>query len=437
MYDADLFHDDSSLEEKLRVLYSLNRNKALDLGFRPPYLKLLENMDNPHLSLPPTIHIAGTNGKGSTLAILDSILSAHGKSVHKYTSPHLKRFNERIKVSGSNITDNDLHQLIDATVSLNQKRSISFFEITTAMAFKIFSKTPADVLLLETGLGGRYDCTNIIKKHNVSIINSISYDHCDYLGVTLPEITFEKAGIIKPNAPCVIGPQSAEWWDSSAPDVIRDACVVQNATPYFYGHDWFCESHGSGMKFKIFDDTLILPRPNLLGEHQVMNAGVALAALHLMTGHMTLSLDAIKKGIQSIEWQGRLQRITNPAYPNFDIYYDGGHNDSAGDMLTRQAQEWAQHDNLPLHIIIAMKDDKDPDRFLRDLAPLAQSIICLPLKGVGAYHDKAAFQASAPQIPCYDANTVDAALSTLKTSTEGANARILITGSLYLAEQIL
>jgi len=437
MYDADLSHDNPSLEEKLRALYGLNRNKALDLSFRPAFLELLEKMGNPHLNLPPTIHVAGTNGKGSTIAILESILAAHGKSVHRYTSPHLKRFNERIKLSGTEIDNDALGHLIDQTVFLNQKRDISFFEITTAMAFKIFSETPTDMLLLEVGLGGRLDCTNIIQKHNVSIINKISRDHCDYLGNTLPAITAEKAGIIKSNAPCVIGPQSTEWLESGAKQVIIDACAAQGAPAHFFGDSWNIESHGTNMHFRFFDDTLILPRPNLIGEHQIMNAGVALCALHLMTGHVTLEPKLIARGLTSINWPARLQRITNDAYPHFDIFYDGGHNDSAGDMLGQQAAIWADEDDLPLHVIIAMKDDKDPKRFLTPIAPHITDMTCLPLKGVGGYHEKTDFETAAPDIHCHNADTVEDALDAINARLNGTKARILITGSLYLADQIL
>lgn len=436
MYEADLNHDNPSLKTKLKALYSLNRNKSLDISFRPPFLKLLEAMGNPHLSLPPTIHVAGTNGKGSIIAILESLLQAHGKSVHRYTSPHLKRFNERIKIADTEITDDDLHQLIDATVSLNQKRNISFFEITTAMAFKIFSERPANALLLEVGLGGRYDCTNIIQKHDVSIINRISYDHCKILGNTLPEITAEKAGIIKSGSPCVIGEQSKDWWSSGADKIIHDACEAHGAIPYFYGRDWFIESNGSEMKFSIFDKTLHLPLPNLNGEYQIKNAGVALAALHLIPGHVTLEQKKLEKGVTSIIWPGRMQHIDNNAYPNFDIYYDGGHNDSAGDMLGAEAEKWAEQDNLPLHVIIAMKNDKDPKRFLGALSPHIKSLTCLPLQGVQGYLEQQEFQDAAPDTPCHSAETIDSALSDLNTRLNGQKARILITGSLYLAEQL-
>jgi len=443
MHKADLSHDNPALQAKLERLYGLARVRTIDMGFRPPFIDLLAAMGNPHENLPPVIHVAGTNGKGSVVAILESLMQAHGKTVHRYTSPHLKKFNERIKLAGSHITDHDLEPLIDEVVSLNRNRDITFFEITTAMAFQKFAQVPADLLLLEVGLGGRLDCTNITPIQNVAIINRISRDHCDILGNSLKEITREKAGIIKSSAPVIIGPQSTEFKDCGAADIIRDACAVHDATPHFYGDTWDIDSSGSQMNFRIFDETLKLPLPNLNGQYQIMNAGTALAALHMIPHLVTPSRDAMTRGLQNISWPGRLQKLSRNdfahEFPAFEIYFDGGHNDSAGEVLAHEAKIW-QKDNRPLHLILGMKGDKNPRDFLAPLVPYIASITVIPLRGVGPCLTKTSIQAVIPDINIRAADHIHDALKSLKaanTGHESQNARILITGSLYLGEQIL
>jgi len=207
MYQSDVQHPSEQLAQKLFKLYTLNRDKKIDLSFRPPYLDLLEKFGNPHLELPPVIHVTGTNGKGSIIAVMRSILETAGYNVHTYTSPHLIRFNERIVLSGKPIEDEPLEALIDEALELNGDGDLTFFEITTAIAFAAFARNPADICLLEVGMGGRLDCTNVIKAPLATIISPIGIDHAEHLGDTIEKIAAEKAGIMKTGAPCVIAPQ--------------------------------------------------------------------------------------------------------------------------------------------------------------------------------------------------------------------------------------
>ena len=266
MYTSDLKHHDQTLEEKLHTLYTLNRDKKIDLSFRPPYLDLLRNFGNPHLNLPPMIHVAGTNGKGSIIAILRNILETAGYKVHAYTSPHLQTFNERIYLAGQNITDHHLENLIDEAITHNENQDVTFFEITTALAFAAFSQTPADVLLLEVGLGGRLDCTNVIKAPIISIINTVSYDHQEHLGETLPQIAAEKAGIIKQETPCILGPQNPD-----TTDVFAKIAAEKKAPLYKHGTEWDIKQNSQTIEFTWQCATEIYPKPGLTGPHQIQN----------------------------------------------------------------------------------------------------------------------------------------------------------------------
>lgn len=449
MYKADLRHSNPKLEEKLQALYGLNRGeKNIDLAFRPPFMDLLKAFGNPQDHLPPIIHVAGTNGKGSTIATLKSIYEAAGYSVHTYTSPHLIRFNERIVLNGKPIEDGPLEALIDEAIKLNAGRDITFFEITTAMAFAAFMRQSADLLLLEVGMGGRLDCTNIISKPNVSIINRISKDHTEFLGNTISEIAYEKGGIIKYETPCIVGYQDeslAENGEKTAVDTLVDIAEDKKAPLYCAGRDWFCEPSRTAMTFTHNGTSRTWPRPNLLGDHQCENAGAALIAIEILKNQLPVTDEAIEKGLTSILWPGRLENITEGQCAailptNWQLWYDGGHNDSAGRALGQQVQSWNKSAPLPYHLIIGMKGDKDPKAFLEHILPFAQSCTVIPLHGVGpcVNQDAIATAFTGKEIPPIHTaeNVAVACKNVVSTYGPDQNARILVCGSLYLAGQL-
>lgn len=448
MYKADLNHPDKTLQAKLEQLYTLGRGHALDLSFRPPFMRLLEKFGNPHLDLPPIIHVAGTNGKGSTIAIMRAILSAAGYKAHVYTSPHLLKFNERIVLAGTMITDHALENLIDEALALNDGAEVTFFETTTAIAFAAFSREPADILLLEVGLGGRLDCTNIIPKPDVSVINVISYDHIQFLGSSLDQIAREKAGIIKHSIPCVVGAQpdiKDHISGKMAVDIVVEEAMDKNAPLYRAGHEWVTEPHKNGFKFRFDTTEYDLPAPTLIGAHQISNAGAALAALHLVRHILPIPGEAITNGLQHVHWPGRLEKIDHVALKgdhlaeDWELWYDGGHNDSAGQALAEQTAFWKKTDNKKLHIILGMKADKDPEAFLNPLLPFAQSLTVVHVNNIGPCVTAGQIGALTAHLPLHffgQADDLTTAIHDIARRYTDQCGRILICGSLYLAEKI-
>ncbi len=425
MYLADLTHPDPSLAAKLEALYNLRTDKKIALGFREPFLKLLEAFGNPHLSLPPTIHVAGTNGKGSVVATLRSLLEAHGKTVSAFTSPHLLQFNERLYASGTYISNPALNDLIDEALALNKGGKVTFFEITTAMAFAWFARQKTDYCLLEVGLGGRLDCTNVIQNPAACVITNISYDHQQFLGNTLSEIAGEKAGIMKPYVPCIIAPQK----EATALPVFENRAAQTGCNLFIAGRDWSMTSLNDMMRFKFESLDITLPRPNLAGDHQLENASAALAALHAIDP--VWNENKLAAGLQNIHWPGRLENITNAfAIPQTDIWYDGGCNDSAGAALEAQIKKWQEEDPRDLHLIVGMKGDKNAENFLRYLAPHAKTLTIVPIPGLSSCLSGQGFpgELTAPDVP--------AAIRAIAGNSPQKPKRILITGSLYLAQQI-
>lgn len=435
MYASDLKHDNQSLENKLHKLYRLNRDKTIDLGFRPPFLNLLEALGNPHLNLPPVIHVAGTNGKGSTIAFMRTMLEAAGYRVHTYTSPHLVRFNERIVLAGQEIGNDLLESLVDEAIEANNDGDVTFFEITTAIAFAAFSRVPADIVLLEVGLGGRLDCTNIIETAAVSVINSISMDHMEFLGETLPEIAAEKAGIMKPHVPCVIGAQDAHIW----PTFMKTA-QDKDVTLFRNGSDWFIKDQGVHICFESGSVTHILPKPALCGTHQIRNAGLAIAALKTLQDHseFTITEDHMAAGLQNAKWPARLQRLNDPT-ADWELWLDGGHNEDAGKALAAQAAQWQDTASKPLHLVVAMMAHKNPNTFLAPLLPHISSIHVIDIPGEpdslqAADLIKKIATENTP--PVAQAENLARAIDSI-TSQNQSPGRILVAGSLYLAGHIL
>lgn len=417
--------------------------KVIDLSLDRVH-RLLAALDHPERKLPPVVHVAGTNGKGSTVAFLRAILEAAGYRVHVYTSPHLVRFHERIRLAGRLIDDEHLAALLEECETANAGNPITFFEVTTVAAFLAFSRVPADVVLLETGLGGRLDATNVVAKPAVTAITRISYDHRQFLGDSLLEIGSEKAGIFKPGVPVVLAPQPEA-------DALRALKLRANAIAAPI-QSWSVQERPDGFRFESAKRQLDLPMPGLAGVHQITNAGVAIACLD----HLPLAVDdeAVRKGLATVEWPARLQRLTRGPLaeslpPGWELWLDGGHNDSAGEVLARQAVDWSRgqpgtgrsEDSpaLPLFVIYGMLSSKDPFEFLGPLAPFTHSLRAVAIPGEEASFTAEESCETAKLCGIRDhaaADCVESALADLVANRPGP-ARVLICGSLYLAGTVL
>ncbi|NBC34817.1 MAG: bifunctional folylpolyglutamate synthase/dihydrofolate synthase [Alphaproteobacteria bacterium] len=385
--------------------------------------RLLQALGHPERRLPPVVHVAGTNGKGSTLAFLRAMLEAAGYRVHVYTSPHLLRFNERIRLAGRLIADDHLADILDRTESANQGAPITYFEVTTAAAFLAFAEMPADILLLETGLGGRLDATNVVDRPAATAITRISYDHMQFLGETLAEIAGEKAGILKPGVPCVLAPQRDE--------TVRAVIAAR--------------ARDVGATLRPVDPAACaaLPAvPGLAGAHQAENAATArMLAAVLQAQGFRIAQDHVATGIARPDWPGRLQAITEGPLagllpPGATLWFDGGHNDSAGAALAAWAA--SRHAAGPLHLIVGMSAGKSVADFMGPLAPLAASCRTVPLGGESAFYPPAELATLARAAGLGDvriADDVAAALHDLAALPPPST--VLICGSLYLAGAVL
>ena len=444
MYASDLKHPAPTLEEKLRRLYTLNREKTIDLGFRPPFLKLLQQFGKPHKHLPPVIHIAGTNGKGSTLAFLSAILEAAGYKVHAYTSPHLCAFNERIVLAGREIDDAALEALIDEALELNDDGNVTFFEITTALAFAAFAREPADILLLETGLGGRLDCTNVIEKPLVSIITNIGYDHMEHLGETLEQIAAEKAGIIKKHAPCVIGHESSKGAECAVAKIFEVIGKSNESKRFTRGAEWFIAPAEGSIEFTFDNQRVILPIPALLGPHQIHNVGTAIAALKVIEKDFPVTQRDLETGLKNARGPARLQHIKTGGLAailpqDWELWLDGGHNPHAAAALVQQIKAWSGGDSRfeskPVHLILGMMSHKTPADFADILLPYVESVRTVAVPDEPKAHSAEAIATAIRERAQPAASVEDAIRGIAKDS--GKPARILIAGSLYLAGRVL
>ncbi|MEM8832955.1 MAG: folylpolyglutamate synthase/dihydrofolate synthase family protein, partial [Pseudomonadota bacterium] len=372
--------DDPVLEKKLddvlQKLYGFyDQEIELSLGRMERFLKKL---GNPHLHLPPVIHIAGTNGKGSTLAALRSLLMADGYDVHDMTSPHLVHPTERIRLCGKPISTEALINLFEECLAINNDEPITFFEIFTAASFLAMSRTPADYAILETGMGGRFDATNVVPHPACTIITTISFDHQEFLGNTIDKIAFEKAGIMKVNVPCVIGHQT--YPEAYKVFQKQSKALSPETTIYQCGSEWKIDPQESGAIFTWNEEIFDLPPTNLVGKHQWRNIGAACAAYKIITGSKCnadiLSPHHPENPLGTIFWPGRLQKLENTKWntqlkEGQELWIDGGHNESAGKALAEQARLWQEQDDKPLTIILAMVDRKDPIKFIKPLLPYA------------------------------------------------------------------
>lgn len=410
--------------------------------------RFLAQLDNPHLKLPPVIHVAGTNGKGSTIATLRSLLEASDKKVHVYTSPHLVHPTERIRLEGELISTQGLVDVLEECLAINRKEPITFFEMFTAAAFLAMSRSPADYVLLETGMGGRLDATNVVPDPVCTIITTISKDHEKFLGNDLKSIAEEKAGIMKAGVPCIIGYQTPEAVEEGVLDVFhQQSQSLSPAVPLVqFGSDWKSEAKANQLHVTWHDEAVTTPLPNLLGLHQVYNVGTALAAFRVIMGNefnaQILSTDTPNNPLLTIHWPGRLQKLEthtlNAIAPDAEIWLDGGHNDSAGAFLAEQANNWQVQDDKPLHLIIAMVDRKDPAAFLKPFIPFAESLTCTSIENEpSSYSAQELYKLCQPLEFCdlSMATNVEEAVRTIQNKSP--HARILITGSLYFLGTIL
>ncbi len=397
--------------------------------------RLLADLGNPHERLPPVIHVAGTNGKGSTVAIMSAVLQAAGYRVHVYTSPHLVRFAERIRLVGALIDEALLLALLEHVEAANAGKPITFFEVTTAVAFAAFARIPADVVLLETGLGGRFDATNVIAVPAVTALSSISMDHMQYLGDTLALIAGEKAAIMKPGVPCVSVAQPAE-----AAAVIERAARDIGAPLKIQNRDWGVEYEGNTLIFRGEHHEWKVPPPSLPGRHQYDNAGLAFAALE--QSPFAIPPFALRSGMRKIEWPARAQKLKRGHLlgvlpPSWELWLDGGHNAGGGVAVAALATDlWG---DAPLHLICGMLATKVAEDYLRPLASYAASLTAVPIPSSDAALPPSDLAEAAKRAGFADvhvADTVQAALKRIAGVVQG-RARVLICGSLYLAGEVL
>ena len=404
---------------------------------------LLEKLGNPHRRLPPVVHIAGTNGKGSTTAFLKAMFEAAGKRAHVYTSPHLVRFHERISLAGGDgisrpISEAALVELLARVAKVNAGAPVTFFEITTAAAYVAFSETPADVLILEVGLGGDFDTTNVVDRPALCVITPISMDHAEKLGGTLERIAATKAGILKLDVPAVISQQ-----EPVPLDVIRARARHTRSPLIVWGEDYEAfEQHGR-MLFQSETEVLDLPLPALLGRHQIINAGASVAAA-LQLRSLGLTDRAIEQGLLDVRWPGRMQRLHHPQWTagfasQSEVWLDGGHNPAGGAALAQSFADLDEHAPKPLCLIVGMKGLKDVGGFLAPFRGLASRLLCVPVPGdTERPHDPVAV-AELARGQGFDAEASPSVRAALKrlTEEEGDPVRVLICGSLYLVGDVL
>ncbi|MCC0071503.1 MAG: bifunctional folylpolyglutamate synthase/dihydrofolate synthase [Rhodobacteraceae bacterium] len=391
--------------------------------------RLLAALDHPERALPPVIHIAGTNGKGSTQAMIRAGLEALGGKVHAYTSPHLARFHERIRLAGQLISEEYLSEILEECERANANVPITYFEITTCAAFLAFARTPADWTLLEVGLGGRLDATNVVERPRLTIITPVSIDHQQYLGETLPEIAGEKAGILKRGVPCVVGPQ-----EEAALDVIESKAARLGVPLLVHGQHWNAWEERGRLIFQDETGLLDLPLPNLPGPHQIDNAGAAVAALR----HLGATEAACEAAVTRAHWPARMQRLTHgplvEAAGACELWLDGGHNPAGGVAV---AATLGRMPKKSTHLVLGMLNTKDIAGYLRPVAAQARTLTAVSIPGEANTLSAEETQAAAAKagIEAGTAESVVAAVTRIAAKDPGA--RILICGSLYLAGSVL
>ncbi|RAP40783.1 bifunctional folylpolyglutamate synthase/dihydrofolate synthase [Rhodovulum viride] len=391
--------------------------------------RLLAALDHPERRLAPVIHVAGTNGKGSTVAMIRAGLEAAGARVQAYTSPHLARFHERVRMTDGPIAEAALAAVLDECERANSGLPITYFEITTCAAFLAFAREPADYCLLEVGLGGRLDATNVIEAPRLTMIAPVSIDHQQYLGETLAEIAAEKAGILKRGVPCVVGPQ-----EEAAMEVIEARAARLGAPLIAHGQHWHVWEERGRLVFQDERGLLDLPMPRLIGAHQVVNAGAALAALRALGQNEA----ACEAAMTRAEWPARLQRLRQgplvEAAGRAELWLDGGHNPAAGIALAEAVTRLSPRQ---LHLVCGMLNTKDVAGFLKPLAAVAASLTAVSIPGETATLPAEATRAAAEAVGLRAETAGDVAEAVARIAAATPEARILICGSLYLAGRVL
>ncbi|MBU4434681.1 MAG: bifunctional folylpolyglutamate synthase/dihydrofolate synthase [Alphaproteobacteria bacterium] len=408
--------------------------KRIDLSLER-MLRLCAALGNPQDRLPPMIHVAGTNGKGSTVAYLRAMAEAAGLKVHVFTSPHLVRFAERIRLAGTLITDAHLAEVLDRVEAANAGLPITFFEITTAAALVAFAEVPADLCVIEVGLGGVLDATNVVTP-KVSVIAPIDIDHREFLGDTIEQIAVEKAGIIKPDAPVVSARQRPE-----AEDIIDMAAAMAGVEPTVMGRDFDAWNERGRLLVQMPDRLLDLPAPSLPGDHQFANAGLAVAAL-LTLNDPRIDEAAMAAGIAGAIWPARFQRLTSGPLARqakaagADLWLDGGHNPHAGQAVARALGDLAARDGRPVALIAGLLANKDATGFFAAFAPLKARVFTVTFEGHAAA--PAAQTAAAAELAGLRAHACDSVQDALtKALALSPTPHVLICGSLYLAGEVL
>ena len=398
---------------------------------------MLAALEHPERRLPPVVHVAGTNGKGSVVAMLDAVLTAAGLRVARYTSPHLVRFNERISLVGETIGDADLERLLGEVEAVNGDAPITYFEVTTCAALLYFARTSADILLLETGLGGRLDATNVVARPRLTAITPVSLDHQNFLGETVEQIATEKAGILKPGVTAIVAGQPP-----AAAAAIRSVAGSIGAPLYERGRGWDIVPGLDSFKYRGGRWHLDLPRPALRGRHQIDNAGLAVACLEQLAG-LPITPVALARGLRAVQWPARLQRLTDGPLaatlpPGWELWLDGGHNPAAGQALGQAIKDW-RADGIPLFLMFGIQAHKHAGGFLAPLAPLVTAVRTVAIPGQAASltaAEAATVAANAGIADVAASRDLAAALADLVDGRAG-RARVLICGSLYLAGHVL
>ncbi|GHA21140.1 bifunctional folylpolyglutamate synthase/dihydrofolate synthase [Devosia pacifica] len=407
-------------------------SKSIDLSL-DRIEALLADLGSPHLKVPPVIHVAGTNGKGSTVATLRAFLEAAGKSVHVYTSPHLVNFNERIRLAGQLVTAHRLNAALERCEAVNAGRPITFFEITTAAAFCLFAEEPADYLLLEVGMGGEYDTTNVVPHPLGTIITTVSLDHQQFLGDTVGEIASVKAGILKRGAPAVIARQT----DEGETAILKRARAL-GVTPFAAGQDFDSYASDGRMVYQDEAGLLDLPRPRLVGAHQIDNAGLAIAA----TRHFGLPVSDkhIAAGLGKVDWPARLSplsgKLADMLPRGHELWLDGGHNANGAEALARALATMNETRPAPLVMILGMMNTRKPEDFLVPFAELNPTVMGVTIPGEDNAL-KASEIARRAKAAGFSASSKRSVVSALADAAAVPDARVVICGSLYLAGDVL
>ena len=431
-----------TVAQALATLQALHPKK-IDLGLER-IERVLSALAHPEQKLPPTLHVAGTNGKGSTVAFLRAFAQAAGLKAHVYTSPHLVHFRERIVVGSQEISDAALIDVLARVREANDGAPLSFFEATTAAALLAFSEAPADICIIEVGLGGRYDATNVIDA-SACVITPIDYDHAEFLGRDLAGIAREKAGIMRPNTPVIIGLQT---------DLVRAVLEAEAdklmASDTHFGQDFRSYRQHGRLVFEQEDELLDLPLPALIGDHQILNAGTAIAAARIMQ----IPQDAIEKGLTTVSWPARLQNLTSGALAEKvsesggELWLDGGHNPHAARAIASTMAELEAKAPRPLILFTGILANKDIGGFLDAFEGLASAVISVEIEGHASLSphtlaelasNRGLVSRSAENLTDAVALAIDTGLTISQTDAPDSPraARILICGSLYLAGEAL